>query len=58
MTVGNCGVSLRARLTIAAVSIGAVAIAAFMVLRFGSRTGPALTASEAGQNPDRFARMR
>src|ERR1700734_2826234 len=54
MTVGNCGVSLRARLTIAAVSIGAVAIAAFMHVRFGSRIGPALTASEAAQNPEQI----
>ncbi len=41
MTVGNSGVSIRARLTIAAVSLGAVAIVAFVVLKFGVRIGGA-----------------
>ena len=50
MTVGDSGISLRARLTIAAVSMGAVAIAAFVVLAFGSRIGRAITATEAVQN--------
>ncbi len=39
MTVGNSGASIRARLTIAAVSLGAVAIVAFVVLKFGPRIG-------------------
>ena len=44
MAVGDSGVSLRARLTIAAVSIGAVAIAALVVMASGSRIGRAITA--------------
>src|SRR5208282_6284426 len=39
MTVGNSGASIRARLTIAAVSLGAVAIVAVVVLKFGPRIG-------------------
>ncbi|MGC1399114.1 choice-of-anchor D domain-containing protein [Candidatus Binatus sp.] len=51
MTVRNSGISLRARLTIAA-SIGALAILAFVVLTLGSRTGTAMTSSsEAVKNP-------
>jgi len=45
MSVRNFGVSPRARLTVAALSIGAVAILAFVVLMFGSRIGAAKTAS-------------
>lgn len=45
MTVGNSGVSLRARLTITALSMGAVAIIAFTILTFGSRMGATTTAS-------------
>lgn len=37
MAVGNSGVSLRARLTMATTSIGAVAIVAFVVIALGSR---------------------
>ena len=49
MTFGNSGVSLRARLTIAAVSIAAVAIAAVPLLRFASRVGAASTTSPNSQ---------
>ncbi len=45
MSVRNYGVSPRARLTVAALSIGAVAILAFVVMMFGSRVGAAKTAS-------------
>ena len=48
MAVRSYGVSARARQTVAAVSIGAVAILAFVVLWFGSRIGPAAT----GSNPE------
>ena len=48
MAVRSYGVSARARKTVAAVSIGAVAILAFVVLWFGSRIGPAAT----GSNPE------
>jgi hypothetical protein len=44
MTVRNSGISVRARLTIAA-SIGALAILAFVVLTLGARTGTAMTSS-------------
>src|ERR1039458_9562973 len=52
MAIGNSRVSLRARLAIALVSIGAAAIVAFVVLTFGSRIGTAKTAAEAVQNPE------
>jgi hypothetical protein len=48
MAVRSYGVSARARRTVAAVSIGAVAILAFVVLWFGSRIGPTAT----GSNPE------
>src|SRR5271170_2784184 len=43
MAVGNSGISLRTRSLIAALSIGGVAILAFVVLTFGSRTGASTT---------------
>src|SRR5271155_4040780 len=43
MAVGNSGISLRTRSLIAAVSIGAVAILAFVFLTFGSRSGASTT---------------
>ena len=49
MAVGNSGISLRTRSLIAAVSIGGVAILAFVVLTFGSRTGGAITGSSNSQ---------
>ena len=45
MAIGNSRVSLRARWTIAAVSMGAIAIVAFAVVMFGSQIGAAITAS-------------
>ena len=45
MSVGNSGVSVRTRSLIAAVSVGALGILAFVVLTFGSRTGASTTAS-------------
>ncbi len=45
MTVGNSGASMRRRLRIAAVSVGAVAIIALVVLKFGSRIASAITPS-------------
>jgi len=45
MSVRNYGVSPRARLTVAAVSIGTVAILAFVLLTFGARMGGAVTTS-------------
>ncbi len=44
MSVRSYGVSPRARLTVAALSIGAVAILAFVVMGFGSRVGATKTA--------------
>ncbi len=44
MAVGNSGISMRTRSLIAALSIGAVGILAFVVLTFGSRTGASTTA--------------
>ncbi|MGA9722301.1 MAG: hypothetical protein WBQ86_07605, partial [Candidatus Binatus sp.] len=52
MSVGNSGVSARARLTIAAVSVGAIAIMAFVGMTFGSRSVTAYRASKAVQNPE------
>ncbi len=49
MAVRSYGVSARARRTVAAVSIGAVAILAFVVLWFGSRIGAAATRSNPEQ---------
>ena len=54
MSVRNSGVSPRARLTIAAVSMGAVALVAFVVLMFGSRLGGSITASPNSQVADRI----
>src|ERR1700722_3504657 len=42
MAVHHSGVSPRVRFTLAAVSMGAVAIVAFVVLMFGSRIGAAV----------------
>ena len=49
MAFGNSRVSLRARWTIAAVSMGAIAIVAFAVVMFGSQIGAAITASPNSQ---------
>jgi Abnormal spindle-like microcephaly-assoc'd, ASPM-SPD-2-Hydin len=49
MAVHNSGVSPRARLTLAAVSMGAVAIVAFAVLMSGSRVGLTKTGSNPAQ---------
>ena len=49
MAVRSYGVSARARRTVAAASIGAVAILAFVVLWFGSRIGAAATRSNPEQ---------
>jgi hypothetical protein len=46
MSVQHSGVSPRARFTLAAVSMGAVAIVAFVVLMLGSRMGAAKTVSQ------------
>src|ERR1700676_1137871 len=54
MSVRNSGVSPRTRLTIAAVSMGAVALVAFVVLTFGSRIGGVLTASPNSKVADRI----
>ena len=47
MSVRRYGVSARARRTVAAVSIGAVAILAFVVLWFGSGIGPTTNPEQA-----------
>src|SRR5580700_5935498 len=51
MSVRNSGVSPRARLTVAALSIGAVAIVAFVVM-FGSRIGASIIGSPNSQVAD------
>src|SRR5580692_7948318 len=53
MSVRNSGVSPRARLTVAALSIGAVAIVAFVVM-FGSRIGASIAGSPNSQVADRI----
>ena len=53
MSVRNSGISPRARLTIAAVSMGAVALVVFLVLAFGSRIGGSIAASPNSQVADR-----
>ena len=52
MSVRNSGISPRARLTIAAVSMGAVALVVFLVLAFGSRIGGSIAASPNSQVAD------
>src|SRR5271170_429703 len=54
MAVRNSRVSLRARLTIAAVSTGAVAIVAFTLLTFAARAGGAPTASASTANREQL----
>src|SRR5271155_1287384 len=54
MAVRNSRVSLRARLTIAAVSTGAVAIVAFTLLTFAARVGGAPTASASTANREQL----
>jgi hypothetical protein len=52
MAVGNSGVSLRARLTIAAVSVGAIAAVALVVMTFGARLSRFMPAVRGHQNPE------
>src|SRR5271163_244875 len=47
MAVDSSRVTLRARLTVAAVSVGAVAMVAVVVMLFGSRIGGVITADSA-----------
>jgi hypothetical protein len=49
MSVHHSGVSPRVRFTLVALSLGAVAIVAFMALTFGSRIGASTTASSNSQ---------
>jgi hypothetical protein len=65
MAVDNSRVSLRARLTIAALSIGAVAVVALTVMEFGPRIGKGPNSQVAGtvipaapgqQNPEEIRR--
>ena len=49
MSVHHSGISPRVRFTLAALSLGAVAIVAFVVLTFGSRTGASVTGSAKSQ---------
>ena len=54
MSVRNSGVSTRARVAIAAVSMGAVAFVVLAVLMFGSRVGGSITGSPNSQVADRI----
>jgi hypothetical protein len=54
MSTSSTRVSTRTRLTIAAVSIAAVAIVSFMVLGFGSRIGASITASQTSKDPQQL----
>ncbi|WP_425156576.1 choice-of-anchor D domain-containing protein [Candidatus Binatus sp.] len=49
MSVHHSGISSRVRFTLAALSLGAVALAAFVVLSFGSRIGASITGSSNSQ---------
>ena len=49
MSVHHSGISSRVRFTLAALSLGAVALVAFVVLSFGSRIGASITGSSNSQ---------
>jgi hypothetical protein len=54
MAVGNSGVWLRARLTIAAMSVGAIAAVALVVMSYGSRLRRAIAIATDAQVADRI----
>ena len=56
MSVGISGVSARARFSVAALSVGAIAIVAFVVMTFGARIGMATRATKAVDNPEQARR--